>query len=493
MYPNLGPCVLTTERIETLFPYSVLVGLTAAVASGGAELTVYNQNFALVKEPRELNLKKGVQQVVVEDVAQKIEANSVGIRSVSNPGSFSVLEQNYKYDLINAEAILQKVVGKRISMSRVMPNGMREKLSGVLMSAPTAAIANNGNTTYNGMVVRTDDGRIILNPTGEVEVNEIPSGMISKPSLVWTLDSESAGKNKIELSYLTTGMGWNADYILALDKDGKKGDLKGWVNLTNNSGTTYRDAKLKLLAGDVNRIRTEYFGSGGIRVPGDSSGANRANMQEEQFAEYHLYTVQRPVTVADKEFKQVSLLEAFDVPVEKRLIVDAMRNYRSLYGYRPGEGQVGTGNIKPLVLFEFVNDKESNLGMPFPAGKFKVFQRDSTGSLQMLGEDRIEHTARKERLSLVVGRAFDIVCERKRTKFEWINSRSGIRESFEIELRNRKDTAEKVYVYERQWLEWKIIEKSMDYETPDAHTVIFPVKLKPQEVKKVTYTVETYW
>ena len=476
-----------------MFPYSVLVGLTAAVASGGAELTVYNQGFALVKEPRELNLQKGVQEVVVEDVAQMIESNSVGIRSISNPGSFSVLEQNYKYDLINAEAILQKAVGKRITFTRVMPDGKRERFSGILLSAPNSASPNGNNTTYNGMVIRTDDGRIILNPTGEVEVSEIPAGMISKPSLVWTLDSDTAGKNKIELSYLTQGMGWTADYVLALDKEGKKGDVKGWVTLTNNSGTTYSDAKLKLLAGDVNRIRTEMAQSGSLRAPGAPSGANRANMQEEQFAEYHLYSVARPVTVANRELKQVSLLEAVDVPVEKRLIVDAMRSYRSLYGYRPGEGQIGTGNIKPLVLIEFVNDKESNLGMPFPAGKIKVFQRDSSGSLQMLGEDRIEHTPRKERLSLAVGKAFDIVCERKRTKFEWINNRSGIRESFEIELRNRKDTAETVYVYERQWLEWKIIEKSMDYETPEASTIIFPVKLKPQEVKKVTYTVETYW
>lgn len=475
-----------------MFPYSVLVGLTAAIASGGAELTVYNQGFALVKEPRELTLKKGVQEVVVEDVAQMIESNSVGIRSVSNPGSFSVLEQNYKYDLINAEAILQKAVGKRISFSRILPDGKREKFSGILMSAPTSAIPNGSNTTYTGMVIKTDDGRIVLNPTGEIEVSEIPAGMISKPSLVWTLDSESAGKNKIELSYLTQGMGWTADYVLALNKDGSKGDIKGWVTLTNNSGTTYNDAKLKLLAGDVNRIRTE-MARGGNFAGNRPGGVPGANMQEEQFAEYHLYTVQRPVTVANRELKQVSLLEAVDVPVQKRLIVDAMRDYRSVFGYRPSEGQVGTGNIKPLVLIEFTNDPKSNLGMPFPAGKIKVFQRDSSDSLQMLGEDQIDHTPRMEKLSLAVGRAFDIVCERKRTKFEWINGRSGMRETFEIEVRNRKDSPETVYVYERQWLSWKIIEKNHDYETPDAHTVIFPVKLKAQEVKKVIYTVETTW
>lgn len=479
-----------------MFPYSVLVGLTAAVASGNAELTVYNQGFALVKEPRELTLKNGVQEVVVEDVAQMIEANSVGIRSVSNPGSFSVLEQNYKYDLISPDAILNKAIGKRIAFTRVMPDGKKERFTGVLLSAPGGSVPNGSNTTYTGMVIKTDDGRIILNPTGEIEVSEIPAGMISKPSLVWTLDSDMAGKNKIELSYLTQGMGWTADYVLALDKDGKKGDVKGWVTLQNNSGTTYKDAKLKLLAGEVNRVR-EMMSTGGFGG-GRGGGAafdKAANMQEETFAEYHLYSVARPVTVANKELKQVSLLEAVDVPVTKRLVIDAMRDYGSVYGYRPNEGQVGTGNIKPLVQIVMMNDEASHLGMPFPAGKVKVFQRDSTGSLQMLGEDQIDHTPKKEKVTLTVGKAFDIVCERKRTKFEWLNGNSsaGCRETFEIEVRNRKDSAEVVEVFERQWLEWKITQKSMDFETPDAHTVLFKVNLKPQEVKKITYTVETRW
>ena len=492
MYPNLGPCVLTTERIETLFPYSVFVGLISAVAGGGAEVTVYNQGFALIKEPREITLKKGVQEVLVEDVAQQIEPSSVGIRSTSSPGSFSVLEQNYRYDLISPEAILQKAVGKKIAFTRVLPDGKKERFTGVLMSAPTASVPNGGNTTYNGMVIRTDDGRIILNPVGEIEVSEIPAGMISKPSLVWTLESETAGRNKIELSYLTKGMSWIADYVLALDKDGKLGELKGWVTLTNNSGAAYKDAKLKLLAGDVNRVNDLYQRGGNFG--GNRPGSfERSNMKEESFADYHLYSVQRPVTVANNELKQVSLLEASNVPITKRLIIDPLREYRRGSGYQPGEGEVGTGNIKPLVLFEIKNDEKSNLGMPFPAGKFKVFQRDSSGSLQMVGEDQIDHTPKKEMISLAVGRAFDIVCERKRTKFEWIKNRIGTRETFEIEIRNRKDSAEQVDVYERLWYEWKVTAKSMDFNTADSNTIIFPVKLAPQEVKKINYTVETYW
>ncbi len=472
-----------------MFPYSVLVGLTAAISTGSSELTVYNQGFALVKEPREFTLKKGVQQVVVEDVAQTIETSSVGIRSVSSPGSFSVLEQNYKYDLIDSEAILAKAIGKRIAFTRVLPDGSKERFTGILMSAPREVLPNEGSTTYNGMVIKADDGRIILNPTGEIEVSEIPEGMISKPSLVWMLDSKTAGLNKIEVSYLTRGMGWNADYVLALDKEGKMGEIKGWVTLRNNSGTTFEKTKLKLLAGEVHRSDGFQLSTAFVGSPKKDT-KKKGSMTEETFSEYHLYSVQHPVTVANNELKQVSLLEASNIPVRKRLVIDT--GYRS---YQPDEDEAIRGYFKPVVKYVLMNDEASNLGMPFPAGKVKVFQRDSTGSLQMIGEDEIAHTPKKEKITLTAGTTFDIVCEKKRTKFAWINrtSKQGTRETFEIEVRNRKNSAETVEVFERHELEWKVTQKSMVFERPDAETMVFMVNLKPQEVKKITYTVETRW
>ena len=469
-----------------MFPYSVLVGLTAAISTGSSELTVYNQGFALVKEPREITLKKGVQQVVVEDVAQTIEMSSVGIRSVSAPGSFSVLEQNYKYDLIDAEAVLAKAIGKKIAFTRVLPDGSKERFTGILMSAPREALPNEGSTTYNGMVIKADDGRIILNPTGEIEVSETPAGMISKPSLVWTLDSKTAGLNKIEVSYLTRGLGWDADYVLALDKDGKKGEIKGWVTLRNNSGTTFEKTKLKLLAGEVHRSDGFQLSTAFI---GGSLKAKKGTMSEETFSEYHLYTVQQPVTVASNELKQVSLLEASNIPIRKRLVIETGG------GSQPDEDKAVGGYFKPVVKYVLMNDEASNLGMPFPAGKVKVFQRDSTGSLQMIGEDEIAHTPKKEKITLTAGTTFDIVCERKRTKFAWLNgiSKQGARETFELEIRNRKNTSETVEVIEEHALEWKVTQKSMEFERPDAETMLFKVNLKPQEVKKITYTVETRW
>ncbi|HXH62238.1 MAG TPA: DUF4139 domain-containing protein, partial [Fimbriimonadaceae bacterium] len=350
--------------------------------------------------------------------------------------------------------------------------------------------ANGGSgMVWNGMVIQTDDGRIILDPTGEIEVSSIPEGLISKPTLLWLIDSKRAGANNVELSYLTHGMSWKADYVLSLDKAGKVGDLKGWVTLTNNSGATYTNANLKLLAGDVMRAQPQTFGGADRAVFQNMAG--KAAFTQEQFSEYHLYTLQRPATVRNKEIKQVSLLEATGVPVSKKLVIDAMRNYP---GYRPTEGQVGTGDIKPLVFIEFKNDEASHLGMPLPMGTVKVFQRDSTDSLQMLGEADIDHTPKNEELSLPVGRAFDIVADRKRIDFKWLNnSRTGTVETFEIEVRNRKETAETVHVYERFGGEWTITSKTDAFNKLDAHTVDFVLNLKPNEVHKVTYTVETRW
>ena len=469
------------------------IAAAAIAAPGDSELTVYNQGFALVKQQRSLDLKTGMQEVRIEDVAQLIEVNSVGIRSLTQSGSFSVLEQNYQYDLISPPAILNKAVGKKITFNRVMPDGRVERLEGTLLSAPTAIVGNaqgGSMSTWNGMVIRTNDGRIILNPSGEIEVSSIPEGLISKPSLLWLLDSKRAGANNVELSYLTQGIGWKADYVLALDQAGKLGDLKGWVTLTNNSGATYTDAKLKLLAGDVFRSQPQARGGlGGAREAMKAASADQ--FSEEQFSEYHLYTLQRPATVRDKEIKQVSLLEAFGVPTTRKLVIDAMRNYGS---WRPNEGEVGTGDLKPLVFIEFKNDEASHLGMPLPMGTVKVFQRDSTGSLQMLGEANIDHTPKNEQLSLPIGRAFDVVASRKRTDFKWLNnSRTGTIETFQIEVRNRKETAETVHLYERFGDEWTITSKTDEFTKLDSHTVDFVLAMKANEVRKVTYTVETKW
>ncbi|MEJ5169509.1 MAG: hypothetical protein WHU10_00835 [Fimbriimonadales bacterium] len=464
-----------------------------ALAQSGAaapEITIYNQGFALVKEVRRFDLKDGRLSLKVEDVAALIEPNSVGVRKIGGTGDFAVLEQNYQYDLINPLAILNKAVGQKVRFIRLLDNGQKDVVTGTLLSSPTAVVDPTGGgaqQTYNGLVIRTEDGRILLNPTGEIEVMQIPEGMISKPTLVWDVEAK-AGAAEVELSYLTRGMTWSADYVLTLDGQGK-GDLIGWVTLNNASGVTFRDAKLKLLAGDVQRVETERMGLRGGMGGAMPMMAKADQFREESLFEYHLYTLQRPATVRDKETKQIQLLAGSGVPVEKKLIVDAMRDFGR---YFPGEGEVGTGNLKPQVRVEFVNSQKSGLGMPLPKGNVKVYQRDSGGSVQMLGEDAIDHTPKDERISLVVGRSFDVVAERRRTNFRRL-APTTVEESFEIEVRNRKSAPETVHVYERRYGDWRVTEKSQEFVKLDANTIDFVLKLGAGESKKVTYTVITTW
>jgi hypothetical protein len=462
----------------------------AALASGPShtEITIYNSGFGLVKELRQLHLKQGRQNVNVEDVAAMIEPTSVSIHSITDPNAFTVLEQNYQYDLISPQAILNKSVGQRVRFTRAFGN-QRDTLEGVLLSSPTSIVSNpdgQSQSTYDGMVIKTDDGRIVLDPTGEVEVTQVPAGLISKPTLMWDIDAAKSGDSSVELSYISQGLNWAADYVVTLNGLGS-GDLQGWVTLNNTSGATWENASLKLLAGDVHRVQAVRAVT--RAMPGMAFGGGRSEsaFQEEALFEYHLYTLERPATVRNRETKQLSLLQGHDIPIHKKLIVDSIAG-----NYFPGEGEIGTGDIKPQVRLEFVNDKASGLGMPLPKGKVKVYQRDQSGSVQLLGEDEIGHTPRDERVSLVVGKSFDVVSTRKRTNFTRISDRS-VRESFEIEVRNRKETAETVYVIERHYSDWSITEKSQPFEKLDSNTAQFVVELKPGQVKKVVYTVETKW
>ncbi|MBS1718075.1 MAG: DUF4139 domain-containing protein [Armatimonadetes bacterium] len=454
------------------------------------EVTVYNQGFALVKESRTISLKKGRQEIAIEDVPSQIQPTSVGIRPMSGP-MFSVLEQNYQFDLISPAAILNKAVGKKVRYVRTVA-GKRDVLEGTLLSSPTSVVPNGEgqNYVYNGMVIRTDDGRIVLNPEGEIEVAEIPEGLISVPTLKWDVLSDDSGSANMELSYLTNGMSWEANYVLVLGDPGKNSNLQGWVSMTNNSGATYKDATLKLLAGDVNVVKQRFMAGAASRAKAqmaeDQSGLGFA---EQQLFEYHLYTLQRPATIRNNEIKQLSLLESSDIHPKKRILIDSMADFGDYY---PSEGEVGTGKITPLVKVEFKNTKENGLDMPLPMGKFRIYQRDKSGSVQMLGEDQIQHTPRKETVSLTVGRVFDIVANRTRKSYHRLSS-TAYEETFEIEVRNRKETAEHAEVIERHWGDWKITDENMAHTKPSAFVAKFDLDLAANETKTIRYTVVTRW
>ena len=438
------------------------------------EITVYNQGFGLVKEARTLALRKGRQTVGVEDVAAGIDPSSVAIRSLVAPDALTVLEQNYQYDLIGPASILAKAVGERL---RVV--GPEETVEGTLISSP----GQNG-----GLVLRTDDGRIVLDPQGQVTLAKVPEGLITRPTLLWDVECDRDGAQNVELSYITQGLSWTADYVLTLDGAGK-GALQGWVTMNNGSGATYRDARLKLLAGDVNQAMPSPPRPGNPFEAVPMAVKAAPGFSEESLFEYHLYTLGRPATLADKETKQLGLLSADAVPVVRRLVVDALRAHNRYY---PSEGEVGTGELTPQARLEFVNDANSGLGVPLPAGRFRLYQRDASGATQLLGEDRIGHTPRDERVSLVAGRSFDVRATRLRTEFRRLGPKA-VRESFSIEIRNRKDAPETVEVLERHWGDWSVKEKSQAFAKEDAHTLRFVVPLRAGETRKVTYTVETRW
>lgn len=466
------------------------IAASLAQTSSSVEITVYNQGFGFVKEVRSINFASGLHEIAIEDVAAFIEPNSVGVRSLDPNQPFEVLEQNYQYDLISVRAILNKSVGQRIKFHRTLPNGVKETIAGILVSSPNA-IVNNGNgasQTYNGMVLKTDNGRVLLDPTGEIEVEQIPDGLISVPTLKWLVNSSKSGSRPIELSYLTQNMSWNCDYVMTLDDKSKTSNLKGWVTLGNQSGKSFVDAKLKLLAGDVQRAPTTMPGGFGGGRGGAMAKADMG-FSEESLFEYHLYTLQRPTTVKNNETKQVSLLEAPTVPYTKKLIVDSMLNFGMYY---PSEGEIGTGDIKPQVRVEFENKKENGLGIPLPKGKVKVYQRDSSGSVQMLGEDNIDHTPKDEHLSIVVGKSFDVRATRKRLNFKRLGP-SHLEETFEIEVRNRKDVPETVHVYERHFWQWNVTDTSEKWNKLDSQTQEYVLNLKAGEVKTLKYTVQTKW
>ena len=461
---------------------STLAAISAMLVPGSTEVTVYNQGLGFVKDVRTLHLTSGQQNVLVEDVAQLIDATSVGFKCLSNPGSVSILEQNYQYDLISPEAILQKSVGKRIRFTRSAGN-KKESIEGVLLSSPTSVVNTRKGSeySYNGLVIKADDGRIILSPEGEIDVLAIPEGLISKPSLVWQVDSAQEQDVKMELSYLTKGLSWTANYVMTLGES-SSGDLKGWVSLNNTSGMSYTDAKLNLLAGELNVVREEakdYMVNGSFGVTDLPKHKVEAQMSEQSLFEYHLYTLNRQASVRNKETKQLSLLEGTNIPYKKIVSFDS----------NSGESQ---GDLESTVKVKFVNDKKSHLGMPMPAGKVRLYQRDAGGSLQFLGEDSINHIPQDEKVALTVGRAFDIKATQKRTSYAMTGKKSA-RMGYEVEVRNRKKTGETIYIYQHISGDWKMVSNSESFVKEDSGTAVFEVKLKSDEVKSVKFSFDTKW
>ncbi len=463
----------------------------AAKVSGtkSVQITAYNSNFALVKDSRAIDFEKGINTLDVENVAAQIDPTSVLFKSLTDPNSVVILEQNYQFDLITPENILNKSVGERISFTQFDQNGKPYTQKGTLLNP-----AGQGGT-----VVRGDDGKITLNPEGQIALEKMPEGLRPKPTLNWLLNSDKAGSQDCEISYITNGINWNADYVALVNADDTKLDLSGWVSLTNQSGASYKDALLTLVAGDVRRIQPPAPAPGGY---GGGEYMMKAEMapqfKEKSFFEYHMYTMARPTTVADKETKQLSLLGAANVPVTKEMTYDARGDWFRSWWYPgrtegdPGSGYDTSNYHKVNVVLEVRNSEENNMGMPLPKGRVRVYKLDDTGSQQFIGEDQIDHTPKDEKIRLYIGDAFDVVGDYKRTNYTKISS-NVVEESFEVKIRNHKKTAVTVKVVDHVWSDWKVTTSSQEYTKKDASTIEFPVTVAPDKETTVTYTIRTTW
>lgn len=444
-------------------------------------LTVYNGGFAVVREVRPLVLNRGRQAVRFEGVAAQIDPTSLALKSLTAPEAVAVREQSYQYDLIGTNigtnTVLDKAVGERIRIRQTRSDGGVEVVEGVLMSQPG-----------QGLVVRLDDGRVLLNPSGQIELAALPKGLLSRPSLLWLLDVDRAGTHRTEVSYLTNGLSWKADYVAVVAESGDAVDLTGWVTLDNQSGATYREAQLQLMAGDVRRVQDQRRYDVTFDLRTQAAQAPAPVFEEEAFFEYHLYTLDGATTLAQRETKQMTLLSAPEVGVRRRLVFDASEMYFPFpRRQRPGAGGATTESSAAVVL-ELDNTEANGMGMPLPQGTVRVYQADRRGNLQFLGEDRINHTPRNETVRLYIGDAFDVVGTRRQVSERRLSADRWER-TFEVEVRNRKEERAEVAVIERLWGDWTVTEHSHGFEQLDARTIEFPITLGPDETATVRYTV----
>jgi len=467
--------ITPTEPIEASEPTA-----PAAGELEGIQLTVYNRNLGLVKEVRRLTLDEGENQVRYSDVASRIEPASVHFTSLTDPEGTMVLEQDYEYDLVSTHKLLQKYVDKEITLTTSQGTVYR----GTLLSGADDAIL----ATRAGIRV------IRLAQIQEFSFPELPEGLITKPTLVWRLLASEAGEQLVRVTYLTSGIGWRADYIALLAADDASLSMTGWVTLDNNSGATYKEARLKLVAGEIHRAPQVGYVLEMVEKEAERPLPAPA-VEERAFFEYHIYEVQRPVTVRDQQTKQIEFVAAPDVEVEKVFVYEASPPFSPRFGGAIIEPDYGVGTEKKVqVRLEFANEEERGLGVPLPQGVVRVYKEDVDGSAELVGEDRIDHTAKDEEISLYLGNAFDIVGERVQTRFRQLTERT-IEETLEITLRNHKAEDVTVRIIEHLFRaqDAEIIASSTGYEMLDANTVQYEVPVKADGEAKVEYTVRYTW
>lgn len=451
---------LALIMVLATFGFAQSPNQTGTKNNSGLEITVYNEDLALIKESRALDIPAGQGSVSFTDVPALIDPTSVSFKA--DHDGIRVLEQNYEYDVVSDVRLLQKFLGEKI---KIIGN-QGESFEGYLLSTGEDLILASAPKGGEIRIVKASQVKSLIFP-------ELPSGLVLKPTLVWMIQNIGrTGSYPVKVTYLTGGMSWKADYVATVNPANDKVDLAGWVTLDNQSGADFNNARLKLVAGDLHRVGPDEAGELKMAKP-VLRAMSGDGFKEESFSEYHLYTLNRTTTLRNNQIKQVELLTANSIPVKKLFVYNGALSPK-----------------KVQVMLEFKNNPASNLGIPLPKGRIRVQQSDGDGSLQFIGEDRIDHTPKDEKVRVNLGNAFDIVGERINTGVK--EPAKNVREeSYKITLRNHKETPVVVTDIENlgNWNEWKIINNSHDYVKTDAGKAEFTVGVPAGGETVIAYTV----
>lgn len=455
------------------FLFSIQAGFAAPLTSTVKDqqdmaVTIYNSNVGLVKDTRLLDFKPGIHELKFMDVAAKIDPTTVHIKSLINGSSLSVLEQNYEYDLLSPQKLLEKFVGQKVQLATINPETKKEEIvEAILLS------------TQGGNIFQIGD-KISVGHPGRILLSRLPENLIPEPTLVWMVENKIYKPQKVEASYLTSGINWKADYVAVLNRLDTSTELTGWVTIDNRSGATYQNALLKLVAGDVHRAQPEVqMDYARAKVPLEKAASPQ--FKEEAFFEYHLYTLDRRTTIKDNQTKQMALLNANQVPLKKLFIFSGYPSYYYYQDQNPNKQKIG-------VFLELENSKKNNLGIPLPKGTIRVYKEDKEGSLQFVGEDSIDHTPKDEKFKIKIGEAFDVVGERVQTDYKRLG-RNLFEVAFEVSLRNHKNEDIKVFVEEPIPGDWEMLSKTHPYEKVSAHLIRFEVPVAKDKEEKVKYRI----
>jgi hypothetical protein len=441
-------------------------------------VTVYNSNIALIRDVRQLALPGGTFRLKFMDIAATVNPATVHFRSLTDPDKLGVIEQNYEYDLLEPAKLLHKYVGKEVTLVRAyQENGTtkREEIKATLLSDNNGPVWKIGNDIVTGMYAES------------YRFPEVPANLYDRPTLLMSLENSGARKQQIEASYLAANLSWNSDYVLTVARDEKNADLDGWVTVVNNSGTAFHNARLQLVAGELNRVADRVSN---LRME-MSAAVPRAKaadqFQQESFSEYHLYSLGRKTSVEDKETKQISLLQGSGVPVEKIFVVNGQNYY-----YHNAQNPGAPLKDPVMVYYKFKNEEKSGLGIPLPAGSVRVYQKDSKGGILFAGEDRIDHTPKDENVNIHIGNAFDVVAEHKQTDYKLVEKRTWEME-FEVTIRNHKDAPVTVQVNEPIGGDWEMLSSTYKFTKTAAFAAQFNVPVAKNGTSVLRYRIRAHW